>query len=120
MLQIPYVINIFILVPVCLGMFSGRGALTVFEGKVAPSAGLELLVGCLWASILTGSVLGLFWPKIMTPLLGMQVFYKAAWLAAFVAPLVMKSGWQAAPGAISACFAGIVLTWPVFIWLALR
>jgi len=119
-LQIPYVLNILILVPVCLGMFSGRGALTVFEGKVAASSGLELLVGCLWASILAGSVAGIFWPKVMAPLLAMQVFYKAAWLMLFIVPLVTKSGLQAAPGAISACFAGIVLTWPVFIWLALR
>lgn len=118
MLQIPYALNILILVPVCIGMFSGRGALTVFQGKVAASAGLEWLVGCLWLSILIGSVFGLSWPKQMAPLLAMQVFYKAAWLVTFVAPLALKSGWHAAPAGISLCFAGIVVVWPVFIWLA--
>lgn len=120
MLQIPYALNILILVPVCAGMFAGRGPLTVFEGKVAPSAGLEWLVGSLWLSILAGSLLGLFWPRQMAPLLAMQVLYKAIWLATFVAPLAGKSGWQAVPAGISLCFAGIVAAWPVFIWLALR
>jgi hypothetical protein len=120
MLQIPYALNIVILAPVCLAMFSGRGARLVFEGKVAGSPGLELLVGALWASILIGSVVGLWQPKLMAPLLAMQVFYKSTWLLAFVAPRAAADGLQAVPTGIATCFLGIVLVWPFFIVAALR
>lgn len=120
MLQIPYALNILILAPVCLAMFAGRGTATVFEGKVAASHGLELLVGALWGSILIGSIVGLWQPKLMAPLLAMQVFYKATWLLAFIAPAVMKDGWHAAPMGITICFAAIVVAWPFFILAALR
>jgi hypothetical protein len=65
----PYILNIFILVPICYSMFFGAGVLNVFEGKVAESPGLRLLVGCLWASILVASILGLFRPAFFAPVI---------------------------------------------------
>lgn len=115
-LQIPFALNIAILVPVCLAMFTGRGPLVVFQNAVASSPGLELLVGSLWLSILAASAAGLVWPRPFAPLLAIQIFYKATWLAAFVGPTAaMKAR---LPVGIAACFAAIVLTWPVFLWLA--
>lgn len=115
-LQIPYALNIAILVPVCLAMFAGRGEGVVFQGAVASSRGLELLVGSLWLSILVASVGGLFFPRLFVPLLAMQVLYKATWLLTFVGPSVGRK--EPAPVGIAACFAFIVLAWPVFLWLA--
>lgn len=115
-LQIPYVLNIAILAPVCLAMFTGRGQGAVFQGAVSASRGLELLVGSLWLSILFASVAGLFLPRIFAPLLAMQVVYKLAWLLAFVVPAAAAKA--SMPTGIAACFFGIVLTWPVFLWLA--
>lgn len=116
-LQIPYALNIAILVPVCLAMFSGRGQSAVFQGAVSASRGLELLVGSLWLSILVASVAGLFYPRLFAPLLAMQVVYKLTWLIAFVAPAAADRT-PSLPVGIASSFAGIVLTWPVFLWLA--
>lgn len=115
-LQIPYALNIAILTPVCLAMFTGRGQVAVFQGAVSASRGLELLVGSLWLSILVASVAGLLLPRLFAPLLAMQVVYKLAWLLTFVVPAA--SAKAPMPTGIAACFAGIVLTWPVFLWLA--
>lgn len=120
MLQIPYLLNILILAPVCLGMFSGDGAASVFQGRVDPSRGLELLVGSLWLSILAASCAGLVWPRSLAPLLVLQVIYKSVWLAAFVAPAVARGGLAAAPMGVAGCFAFIVLVWPFFIWQVYR
>lgn len=115
-LQIPYALNIAILVPVCLAMFTGRGQGAVFQGAVSASHGLELLVASLWLSILAASAAGLFLPRLFAPLLAMQVVYKLTWLLAFVVPTAAEKA--RVPTGIAACFAGIVLTWPVFLWLA--
>ncbi|MBI1360084.1 MAG: hypothetical protein GC155_07345 [Alphaproteobacteria bacterium] len=115
-LQIPYVINIAILVPVCMLMFSQRGPRVVFQDAVASSRGLELLVGALWLAILVASMAGLYWPRLFAPLLAIQVFYKAAWLLAFVAPSAIAG--RKLPSGIAICFAGIVVAWPVFLALA--
>jgi hypothetical protein len=115
-LQIPYALNIAILTPVCLAMFAGRGQGAVFQSAVSASRGLELLVGSLWLSILAASAAGLIFPRIFAPLLAMQVFYKLIWLLAFVVPAAVERA--RLPAGIAACFAAIVLTWPVFLWLA--
>ena len=119
-LIVPYLANIAILAPVCFAMFAGSGVAGVFDGKVDPSDGLRLLVAALWTAILICSVAGLFAPRFFLPLLAVQVIYKAIWLAVFIAPVVMRDGWDAAPQAISIVFIGIVVLWPLFIWFALR
>ncbi|MFT3722534.1 MAG: hypothetical protein QM773_03020 [Hyphomonadaceae bacterium] len=115
-LQIPFALNIAVLAPVCLAMFAGRGEAIVFQGAVASSRGLELLVGSLWLSILLASAVGLFYPRLLAPLLAMQVAYKATWLAVFVAPAARRRA--RLPAGIASCFAFIVLAWPVFLWMA--
>jgi hypothetical protein len=76
-------------------------------------------VGSLWFGILAASVIGLFMPRFMVPLIVVQVIYKALWLAAFVAPLALRGRSEDIPAGITVCFALIVLVWPVFIWRAL-
>ncbi len=117
LLRLAYAANILILVPVCWAMFFGQGVVSVFQGTVAESAGLRLLVGSLWAAILAGSVAGLFAPAFFAPLLLIQIFYKALWLALFVAPLVIAG--RDAPWGIATIFAAIVLTYPYIFWRAI-
>jgi hypothetical protein len=114
LLKIAYVANILILVPVCWGMFAGRATQFVFQGVVEESAGLRLLVGSLWAAILAASVAGLFAPRFFAPVLLVQIFYKALWLAIFVAPLLTRV--QKWPIGIAICFALIVATYPFLFW----
>lgn len=115
-LRLAYVANILILVPVCWAMFFGNAMASVFQGTVTDSQGLRLLVGSLWAAILSASVLGLFMPLLFAPLLLVQIIYKAMWLALFVLPLVLAG--KPAPWGIASIFAAIVLTYPFVLWRA--
>lgn len=117
-LRIPYALNILILAPVCWALFAGAGRAGVFQNAVEGSRGLELLVGSLWFAILAASIVGLALPRLLAPLLVMQIFYKSVWLAVFVAPLLARGA--PLPAGVAATFAFIVLTWPVFLYLAYR
>jgi hypothetical protein len=110
-LLVAYAANITILVPVCFAML--RGTEAVFEGTVAPSDGLRLLVFSLWAAILLASVLGLVWPAVFWPVLLLQVIYKSLYLAIFVAPRVVAG--LPVPRGVTATFAAIVALWPFLI-----
>ena len=115
LLRIAYAANILILVPVVWSMFFSGGTMGVFEGKVEDSEGLRFLVGSLWLAILLGSIAGLVYPLLFAPLLLVQVVYKATWLATWVWPHRDDPG---VPMGISAVFLGIVLVWPVLLWLS--
>ena len=119
-LWLAYAANVVILVPVVWSMFVSGGTQGVFEGKVADSPGVRLLVGSLWLAILLGSVAGFLAPRFFAPLLPVQVAYKATWLAAFVLPLAQREGWGAAPQGIATVFIAIVLAYPVIFWLGMR
>ncbi|RJT25005.1 hypothetical protein D5I55_05980 [Chakrabartia godavariana] len=110
-----YAANILILVPVCYGLIAGSGVAGVFEGKVAESAGLRLLVASLYVAILVASMAGLKWPAFFAPILIAQIIYKTLWLAMFAAPLVL-AGWSGdVPWGISSSFIGIVLIYPILL-----
>jgi len=110
-----YAANILILVPVCYGLIAGSGVAGVFEGKVAESAGLRLLVASLYVAILVASVAGLKWPAFFAPILIAQIIYKTLWLAMFVAPLVLAGRSGDVPWGISSSFIGIVLIYPILL-----
>jgi hypothetical protein len=117
-LYVAYVFNILILMPVVYSMFFGAGVDNVFEGKVTESAGLRLMVGSMWFAILVASLAGLIWPSFFAPVLIIQVIYKSLWLVIFVVPLLRLG--QPVPVGISFVFATIVVSYPVFFWLASR
>lgn len=112
--MVAYLSNIAILVPVCVGMFGGRAAATVFEGKVLPSPQLEQLVGALWFAILATSILGLVWPQTFAPILILQVIYKALFLVGTALPL-WRSG-KEVPLGVTGSFIAIVASYPFLIW----
>lgn len=114
-LWIAYVANILILVPVCYSMFLGGGVDSVFDGRVADSAGLRLMTGSLWLAILLASVIGLFMPVLMAPVIAIQVVYKATWLLTFIRPAMKAGGWESVPHGITLCFVLIVLSYPVIL-----
>jgi hypothetical protein len=117
-LYLAYGFNILILVPVVWSMFFGPGVVNVFENKVAESAGLRLMVGSLWFAILLASFAGFIWPSFFAPVVLVQIVYKSLWLLVFVLPLIRTSA--PFPVGISAVFAGIVISYPVLLWLASR
>lgn len=115
LLRIAYAANILILVPVVWSMIFSGSTIGVFEGKVADSEGLRLLVASLWLAILLASAAGLVLPAFFAPVLLIQIVYKAVWLAIYVWPAREAPG---VPWAISTIFAVIVLTYPLLFWLS--
>jgi hypothetical protein len=91
-LLLPYAFNVLVLVPVGLLTLLGgeRGGQLACQGKFPESAGFRTILGSLWTAILVGSVLGLFFPVPMSPLLLIQVVYKALWLLVYALPRLLK------------------------------
>lgn len=118
----PYLINLLMLVPVCAAMLlTGDGGVrSVFEGKLADSAGLRLMILGFWLAVLVGSLLGLAQPRTWAPLLVVQVIYKSVWLLAFALPAWRAGDTAAVPMGIAASFLFIVLTYPLAILRLLR
>jgi len=109
-LQIPYILNILILIPIALPTLLDLW--DTAQGKFDESAGWRVLVGSLWTAILVGSVLGLFAPLVYAPLLLMQVIYKSLWLAVFAIPRLAARRLDEIPWGITVSFVVIVLTYP--------
>lgn len=74
-LHLPYIFNIIVLVPIGLLTLLGgeQGGRLACQGKFPESEGFRTILGSLWTAILLGSVLGLFYPVTMSPLLLIQV-----------------------------------------------
>ena len=118
-LLFPYIFNIIVLVPVgLLTLFSGeRGGHLACQGKFPESEGFRTILGSLWTAILLGSILGLFYPVPMSPLLLIQVIYKTLWLLVFVTPRLLEGRISEVPSGIALVFLVIVVSYPwVFPW----
>ena len=110
----PYIFNIVVLVPVGLTTLLGgeKGGQRVFQDKFPESAGIRTILGSLWTAILIGSVIGLFHPVSMSPLLLIQVLHKPLWLVIFVAYLMVHGQGHAVPWGVAGTFLFIVVTYP--------
>ena len=110
----PYIFNIIVLVPIALMTLLGgeRGGQLASQGKFTESEGFRTILGSLWTTILIGSVIGLFRPVTMSPLLLIQVVYKTLWLFVFVLPRLLTGRNQEVPWGISLTFLVIVLSYP--------
>ena len=117
-LYVPYAANILILLPVCWSLFLSGGTTQVFNGNVEDSEGLRFLVGSLYLAILLASVAGLVWPAFFVPLILVQILYKSLWLCTYVLPKAAQG--DPVPTGIAVTFAAIIITYPVFLWLASR
>lgn len=69
--------------------FPGTAHQSVFQGSFAYSEAIRL-VGALWGAIFILSVIGLFFPKPMSPVLLFQLIYKSAWLCFAALPAILQ------------------------------
>lgn len=113
-LLLPYIFNIIVLIPIGLMTLLGgeRGGQLASQGRFAESEGFRTILGSLWTAILIGSVIGLFRPVTMSPLLMIQVVYKTLWLLVFVLPRLSAGRSQEVPWGISLTFLMIVISYP--------
>jgi hypothetical protein len=114
LLLLPYAFNILVLVPIGLLTLLGgeQGGQLACQGKFPESAGFRTILGSLWTAILIGSVLGVFYPVTMLPLLLIQVIYKTLWLLVFVRPRLVGGRSGEVPWGISLTFLVIVVSYP--------
>src|SRR5262249_24557592 len=96
----PFLFNLLVLVPVGLTPLSGgaAGGPMACPGKFPESEGFRTVLGSLRTTVLIGSVLGLFFPASMSPLLLTQVIYRTLWLLGFVLPRLVGGGRRGSPG----------------------
>ena len=113
-LWFPYIFNIIVLVPVGLLTLLGgeRGGRLACQGKFPESEGFRTILGSLWTAILLASILGLFYPMPMSPLLLIQVTYKLLWLLVFVLPRLLDGRSGEVPWGIASTFLAIVVSYP--------
>ncbi len=112
-LLLPYIFNIQVLIPVGLMPFGGAASKRlVFQGKLTEGARIRTISGSAWTVILIGSVIGLFHPVSMSPILLIQVVYNSLWLSVFVMPLLVRGRVGEMPWGIAGTFLLIVLTYP--------
>ncbi|MBK7749466.1 MAG: hypothetical protein IPP57_10860 [Candidatus Obscuribacter sp.] len=118
LLRIAYIANIIILTPVLFSMFAdgGQKSIRAFQGTVTNSDGLRLLVASLWFAILIMSIIGLWLPWQLMPLLGLQVIYKATYLFVYILPTIKNKGAKNIPWGVTMSFVLIILTYPFIIW----
>ena len=114
LLLLPYVFNILVLVPIGLMTLLGgeRGGQLACQGKFSESEGFRTILGSLCTAILIGSVLGLFFPATMSPLLLIQVIYKTLWLLVFVTPRLRTRRFDEIPWGIALTFLVIAVSYP--------
>ena len=114
LLVIPYLVNITILVPVALGSLTGL--LPISGGHFPESAGWRTIAGSLWTGILVCSVAGVFHPVAFSPILFLQVVYKAVWLVFYVLPRLRNAdSRREVHWGIASSFTLIVLLYPFVI-----
>jgi hypothetical protein len=114
LLFLPYIFNILVLVPVgSLTLLGGtNGGQLACQGKFSESEGFRTILGSVWTAILLGSVLGLFYPVTMAPLLLIQLIYKTLWLLVFVRPRLRTERSGEVPWGIALTFLVIVVSYP--------
>lgn len=114
LLYVTYAFNILVLVPIAsLTLLGGaRGGQLACQGKFPESEGFRTILGSLWMAILMGSVVGLFFPVTMAPLLLIQVIYKTLWLLVFVLPRLGRRRQGEIPWGIALTFLVIVGSYP--------
>ena len=121
-LLLPYIFNILVLLPIGMPLlFGGTVAVRrVFQAKFTDSEGIRTILGSLWTAILVCSVIGLFFPVAMSPLLLVQIIYKSLWLLVFVLPRIVSGRGNEIPLGVSVTFLFIVMTYPwVIPWRVL-
>lgn len=92
--------------------FPQKAAATIFSGAY-PNTEVIRLVGCLWLAIAFLSFLGLWRPISFSPILLLQLIYKASWLFVVAWPAVKKN--QPYPSGMAAFFLIWCLVFPFVI-----
>ncbi|PQJ09092.1 hypothetical protein CJD36_021195 [Flavipsychrobacter stenotrophus] len=113
-IRLVYLANIVVAgwIGICSLFFPKLPSATILQ-NVYPSTEVIRLVGALWLAIALLSLLGLWLPISFSPVLLLQLIYKAAWLLVVAVPAIKKE--EAFPTGMASFFLVWVLVLPFVI-----
>lgn len=113
-LQIAYLIDIVVSLPVALVTLMGKetAAKRFFAANLPPDPSVRIALGAMWMAIVLCSVAGLGFPVAMSPVLVLQVIYKSLWLALFAVPRWLSGRRSEVPWRIAGTFLAFVFVYP--------
>ena len=119
LLRIVYIANIIVAGWISLtSMFAPKTAASSIFSGAYENTDVIRLVGCLWFAIAILSVFGLIKPLQFSPVLLVQLIYKATWLVVVMLPAI--SNGKPYPGGMAAFFVVWVALLPFAIpWASL-
>ncbi len=90
-LKLIYIANIFVAgwISITSLFFPKLALVSIFENNFEYSESFRL-VGALWGGIFILSIVGLFFPIKMSPILLMQLIYKSSWLLIAALPAMLQ------------------------------
>lgn len=122
LLQTAYLLDVIVSIPFALTMLIGneRAAGLLFNERLPESDSIRMVLGTLWTAILVCSLVGVFFPVAMSPILILQVIYKGLWLILFAVPRWLGGRATEVPWRIAGIFLSFVLIYPwVIPWAML-
>lgn len=114
LLQITYLLDILVSVPVALTTLLGNDRLArfLFKESLPESDNFRIILGSLWAAVLLCCVVGIAFPVAMSPVLIFQIIYKAHWLLFIAAPRWLSGRKKEVPKRIAAICVATILAFP--------
>ena len=122
LLQVAYLLDIFVSVPVAFTTLIGndRMARFLFKESLPDSDNFRIILGSLWAAVLLCCVMGIVFPVAMSPVLIFQIIYKALWLLFFAVPRWLSGRKKEVPKRIVVICVATILAFPwVIPWAVL-
>lgn len=113
-LKLVYIANIIVAgyIGITSLFFPKLSSVTIFQNSYQTTDVIRL-VGCLWLAIAILSVLGLWRPVTFSPVLLLQVIYKASWLLVVAIPAIKNN--ENYPSGMATFFSVWVLVLPFVI-----
>jgi len=114
LLQIAYSLDIIVSLPVAFTTLIGndRAAGFLFKSHLPENDSFRIILGSLWMAVLICSMAGMFFPIAMSPILFLQVIYKALWLLLFGFPRWLSDRRKEVPKRIAVICIATILAFP--------
>ncbi len=114
LLQVAYLIDAIVTAPLVVAVLTqNKGWIANLLGPVVPGdPSSQILIGVMWAALMTTATTGLVYPVAMAPVLIVQLIYKCLWLLLFALPRWLGGRSAEVPWRVAALFAAYVGTYP--------
>jgi hypothetical protein len=117
LLQAAYLIDAVVTTPLVIALLTRNRVwtATLLGQSVPADPSFRIMVGAIWAALMTCATLGVLFPNAMAPVLLVQLIYKGLWLAVFAVPRWMRGRSDEVSWKIAALFGTYVGIYPWII-----